>query len=312
MKRWNFCDAARTAIKRRCLQPVVRLLGNFATRRPLGISGSTSEWLRQWRISRSADGKKASLASCTGKGAMRWNSLWNRKLWWSAGRGRKRGNSSVLAARCPGSRCARAFPGRNPFHDDETSATRATHAGGRQRTDRVRAHAGLAVLHRPRHSGCGESADFPAHLATRGDDGPPLRGGQRRETDDRRPRKFFHRGWGRRAHGGGGGQEGGAYHGWVYALDGRLIGTPDVEGVEFFDRTTMGMVPLRLETWEQFLFVNFDPEAEPLSACLGDIPEQARGFGFEGLQFAERRDYVIHCNWKVYVDNYLEGYNIPH
>jgi len=102
-----------------------------------------------------------------------------------------------------------------------------------------------------------------------------------------------------------------AYHGWTYALDGRLIGTPDVEGVEFFDRTTMGMVPLRLETWEQFLFVNFDPEAEPLSACLGDIPEQARGFRFEGLQFAERRDYVIHCNWKVYVDNYLEGYHIP-
>ena len=102
-----------------------------------------------------------------------------------------------------------------------------------------------------------------------------------------------------------------AYHGWTYTLDGRLIGTPDVEGVEFFDRTTMGMVPLRLETWEQFIFVNFDRAAEPLSAYLGDIPEQARGFQFAGLQFAERRDYVINCNWKVYVDNYLEGYHIP-
>jgi choline monooxygenase len=101
------------------------------------------------------------------------------------------------------------------------------------------------------------------------------------------------------------------YHGWTYTLDGRLIGTPDVEGVEFFDRSTMGMVPLRLETWEQFIFVNFDQEAEPLAAYLGDIPEQARGFQFEGLQFAERRDYVIDCNWKVYVDNYLEGYHIP-
>jgi choline monooxygenase len=101
------------------------------------------------------------------------------------------------------------------------------------------------------------------------------------------------------------------YHGWTYTLDGRLIGTPDVEGVEFFDRSTMGMVPLRLETWEQFIFVNFDRDAEPLSAYLGDIPEQARGFRFDGLQFAERRDYVIDCNWKVYVDNYLEGYHIP-
>jgi len=101
------------------------------------------------------------------------------------------------------------------------------------------------------------------------------------------------------------------YHGWTYTLDGRLIGTPDAEGVEFFDRSTMGMFPLRLEAWEKFIFVNFDPKAEPLSAYLGDIPQQARGFQFEGLHRVERRDYVIDCNWKVYVDNYLEGYHIP-
>src|ERR1700732_1783722 len=101
------------------------------------------------------------------------------------------------------------------------------------------------------------------------------------------------------------------YHGWTYTLDGRLIGTPDIDGVEFFDRSTMGMVPLRLETWEQFIFVNFNRDAEPLSTYLGDIPEQAHRFQFEGLEFAEHRDYVINCNWKVYVDNYLEGYHIP-
>jgi phenylpropionate dioxygenase-like ring-hydroxylating dioxygenase large terminal subunit len=101
------------------------------------------------------------------------------------------------------------------------------------------------------------------------------------------------------------------YHGWTYTLDGKLIGTPDVEGVEFFDRGTMGMFPLRLETWEKFIFVNFDPNAEPLTAYLGEIPQQARGFQFEGLHSVERRDYVIDCNWKVYVDNYLEGYHIP-
>lgn len=102
-----------------------------------------------------------------------------------------------------------------------------------------------------------------------------------------------------------------AYHGWTYTLDGRLIGTPDVDGVEFFDRSTMGMASLRCETWEQFIFVNFDPHAEPLSAFLGKIPEQARAFHFADLQLAERRDYLIACNWKVYVDNYLEGYHIP-
>ena len=101
------------------------------------------------------------------------------------------------------------------------------------------------------------------------------------------------------------------YHGWTYTLDGRLIGTPDVEGVEFFDRSNMGMFPLRCEVWEQFIFVNFDANAEPLAAYLGQIPGQARGFQFAGLQSVERREYLINCNWKVYVDNYLEGYHIP-
>ena len=101
------------------------------------------------------------------------------------------------------------------------------------------------------------------------------------------------------------------YHGWTYTLDGRLVGTPDVEGMEFFDRSTMGMAPLGLAGWEQFLFVNFDRTAPPLSAFLEDIPERSRRFGVPEFEFAERREYVVNCNWKVYVDNYLEGYHIP-
>jgi len=101
------------------------------------------------------------------------------------------------------------------------------------------------------------------------------------------------------------------YHGWTYTLDGRLIGTPEVDGMEFFDRSTMGMAPLRCETWEQFIFVNFDRDAPSLAEFLGNIPKQAGGFSFAGLQLAQRRDYHLNCNWKVYVDNYLEGYHIP-
>ena len=102
-----------------------------------------------------------------------------------------------------------------------------------------------------------------------------------------------------------------AYHGWTYTLDGRLIGTPEIDGVEFFDRSQFGMVPLRVETWQQFIFVNFDVNAPSLATWLGNIPEQAKDFPFDGLAVAERRDYIVNCNWKVYVDNYLEGYHIP-
>ncbi len=101
------------------------------------------------------------------------------------------------------------------------------------------------------------------------------------------------------------------YHGWTYTLEGKLIGTPEIDGVEFFDRSDFGMIPLRVDTWKEFIFVNFDAEAAPLSAYLGNIPESAKEFQFAGLSFFERRDYVVNCNWKVYIDNYLEGYHIP-
>jgi choline monooxygenase len=44
---------------------------------------------------------------------------------------------------------------------------------------------------------------------------------------------------------------------------------------------------------------------------LGDLPARTRPFHLADMKFVERRDYVMDCNWKVYVDNYLEGYHLP-
>src|SRR5262249_36941440 len=51
------------------------------------------------------------------------------------------------------------------------------------------------------------------------------------------------------------------YHGWKYGLDGSLKGMPEFEGVENFDRSQNGLLPLRVETWECFVFINLDPNA---------------------------------------------------
>ena len=65
--------------------------------------------------------------------------------------------------------------------------------------------------------------------------------------------------------------------------------------------------------WGPFLFVNQDAGAPPLTEVLGEIPRAIAGIGclVDRLEFAYRRDYMIECNWKVYVDNYLEGYHLP-
>jgi choline monooxygenase len=102
------------------------------------------------------------------------------------------------------------------------------------------------------------------------------------------------------------------YHGWTYDLSGKLIGVPDFEGVANFERERMGLRPLAIATWEQFIFARIDArEQRPLAAYLEDIPQQTERIGISRMQFVERRDYVIECNWKVYVDNYVEGYHLP-
>jgi choline monooxygenase len=103
------------------------------------------------------------------------------------------------------------------------------------------------------------------------------------------------------------------YHGWTYNLEGELRGMTEFEGVCNFDRAQNGLVPIRVDNWENFVFVNLDARAGSLRDFLGALVGLARPLGFGGLQFVERRSYTLNCNWKVYVDNFLDGgYHVPH
>lgn len=101
------------------------------------------------------------------------------------------------------------------------------------------------------------------------------------------------------------------YHGWLYGLDGCLRTTPEFEGVENFRKEDYGLIPIRVETWGPFAFVNMDNDAPPLLEVLGKIPEETAQFNFDGMRKMKRMDYYVNANWKVYVDNYLEGYHVP-
>jgi choline monooxygenase len=104
------------------------------------------------------------------------------------------------------------------------------------------------------------------------------------------------------------------YHGWTYSLEGELKGTPDFTGVCNFDRASNGLVPLELAEWENWVFVKIDPAAISLVDFLGqDLVEQMTGLELRNLHWFERRHYSFDCNWKVFVDNYLDGgYHVPY
>lgn len=101
------------------------------------------------------------------------------------------------------------------------------------------------------------------------------------------------------------------YHGWTYGLDGRLLNAPEMEGTEDFCYDDFRLRPVQVDEWEGQVFVNLDPNAEGLQVALRGLPEQAAKFRFGSMKLAGRRDYHMQCNWKVYIDNYLEGYHLP-
>ena len=102
-----------------------------------------------------------------------------------------------------------------------------------------------------------------------------------------------------------------AYHGWTYDLNGSLIQATEMEGVEEFRAEDFALKPVQTEQWFNLVFANLDPRARPLRESLGELAGQAEKFPFAQMKLFERRIYDMKCNWKTYVDNYLEGYHLP-
>jgi choline monooxygenase len=112
------------------------------------------------------------------------------------------------------------------------------------------------------------------------------------------------------------------YHGWTYSLEGQLKGTPDFNGVCNFERAENGLSVVEMSTWEKWVFVrlktkqslSLDNSNSSLTEFLGEeLASQIKGLRLEELHWIERRRYHLNCNWKVFVDNYLDGgYHVPH
>jgi choline monooxygenase len=104
------------------------------------------------------------------------------------------------------------------------------------------------------------------------------------------------------------------YHGWTYSLEGELKGTPEFAGVCHFDRSSNGLVPVAIDVWEKWVFVRLEADGPPLPRFTGsDLVGRFPTSEFTRLHWMERRSYTVDCNWKVFVDNYLDGgYHVPH
>ncbi|HUM10107.1 MAG TPA: aromatic ring-hydroxylating dioxygenase subunit alpha [Myxococcaceae bacterium] len=95
------------------------------------------------------------------------------------------------------------------------------------------------------------------------------------------------------------------YHGWTYDLQGELKGVPEFDGVEDFRREEQGLVPVAVDRWGPLVFVHLGATPPPLLGWLDPLP--GRVGALDQLRFFQRKEYTLACNWKVFVDNYLDG-----
>lgn len=99
------------------------------------------------------------------------------------------------------------------------------------------------------------------------------------------------------------------YHGWRFTFEGRLQSARDFGAAEGFDPRGHGLAPVRLEAWRGFLFVTLSDAAPKIREMMRPVDAS---WADETVQpFALRRSHTIRCDWKVYVENYLEGYHVP-
>ena len=108
------------------------------------------------------------------------------------------------------------------------------------------------------------------------------------------------------------------YHGWTYTLDGRLRGAPEMSSAKDFAMDAVRLPQARVSQWQGLVFTAL-PELDVDGAGAGvpvfseitsDIDPRIAALDLASYEFDCHVSYEIACNWKIYVDNYLEGYHV--
>ena len=102
------------------------------------------------------------------------------------------------------------------------------------------------------------------------------------------------------------------YHGWTYTLEGQLRSAPEMQAAADFNVADIRLPPLRVHEWQGLVFVALDADVPDFDQVYGGIVERIAPIDLSAMRYLRRDSYDIDCNWKVYIDNFLEGYHLPH
>ncbi len=101
------------------------------------------------------------------------------------------------------------------------------------------------------------------------------------------------------------------YHGWTYDLNGQLLRAAEMDGAQSFDPAGIRLAPVQVHVLGPMIFAALDSETPAFDRFHAGLATECAPFQLERMRYIMTRDYPVASNWKVYVDNYLEGYHVP-
>ena len=101
------------------------------------------------------------------------------------------------------------------------------------------------------------------------------------------------------------------YHAWTYALNGRLIGAPQMDGAPGFDKADYSLASVKIALWEGFIFVNLASRPRPFEETFAPLDGKFAHWNLPQLRSAKRVEYDVNANWKLIFQNYSECYHCP-
>jgi phenylpropionate dioxygenase-like ring-hydroxylating dioxygenase large terminal subunit len=100
------------------------------------------------------------------------------------------------------------------------------------------------------------------------------------------------------------------FHGWTWSLDGDLIDVPDRWDFPHISDESHHLAEMPVEVFAGFVWVNFDPDAQPLAEYLGVLPAHFAEFGIENRYIETHVRKRMPANWKASAEAFLEAYHV--
>ena len=102
------------------------------------------------------------------------------------------------------------------------------------------------------------------------------------------------------------------FHGWAWDLNGEISHLPGAKDFApcRIQKCDIGLMPVRCESWEGFVYINMDMDAEPLLDYLKPGPERLAKYNIGTMRLKAHFTTILPCNWKYGVEQFQEGYHV--